>query len=143
MVLVDGFFHADPHPGNVFFLPDNRIALIDFGMIGHLSEERRFQVIELLHGMVERDSNAVCEVLLEWSDSVNLPSERLVADICAFLDQYHGLALGQVRFPDMVRDMMAMLRDNHLALPADRAQGFQRRLRLGRTFGLRPGVHHR
>jgi ubiquinone biosynthesis protein len=42
MVLVDGFFHADPHPGNIFFLPDNSIALIDFGMIGHLTEERRF-----------------------------------------------------------------------------------------------------
>jgi len=125
MVLVDGFFHADPHPGNVFFLPDNRIALIDFGMIGHLGEERRFQVIELLHGMVERDSNAVCEVLLEWSDSVSLPSERLVADICAFLDQYHGLPLGQVRFPDMVRDMMGMLRDNHLVLPADLSMMFK------------------
>jgi len=125
MVLVDGFFHADPHPGNVFFLPDNRIALIDFGMIGHLTEERRFQVIELLHGMVERESNTVCEVLLEWSDSASLPSERLVADICAFLDQYHGMALGQVRFPEMLRDMMAMLRDNHLVLPADLSMMFK------------------
>jgi ubiquinone biosynthesis protein len=125
MVLVDGFFHADPHPGNVFFLPDNSIALIDFGMIGHLSEERRFQVIELLHGMVERDTATVCEVLLDWSDSVNLPSERMVADICAFLDQYHGLPLGQVRFPDMVRDMMGMLRDHQLVLPADLSMMFK------------------
>lgn len=125
MVLVDGFFHADPHPGNVFFLPENRIALIDFGMIGHLSEERRFQVIDLLHGMVERDSGTICEVLLEWSDSMSLPSERLVADICAFLDQYHGLSLGQVRFPDMVRDMMAMLRDHKLVLPADLSMMFK------------------
>ncbi|MEZ5541567.1 MAG: AarF/UbiB family protein [Pseudomonadota bacterium] len=125
MVLVDGFFHADPHPGNVFFLPENRIALIDFGMIGHLSEERRFQVVDLLHGMVERDSSTICEVLLEWSDSLSLPSERLVADICAFLDQYHGLSLGQVRFPDMVRDMMAMLRDHKLMLPADLSMMFK------------------
>jgi ubiquinone biosynthesis protein len=125
MVLVDGFFHADPHPGNIFFLPDNRIALIDFGMTGHLAEERRFQVIELLHGMVERDTARVCEVLLEWSNNASAPSERLVADICAFLDQYHGLALGQVNLPAMIRDMMAMLRDNHLVLPADLSMMFK------------------
>jgi ubiquinone biosynthesis protein len=125
MVLVDGFFHADPHPGNIFFLRDNRIALIDFGMTGHLTEERRFQVIELLHGMVERDTTRVCEVLLEWSNSVRVPSERLVADICAFLDQYHGLSLGQVNFPDMVRDMMAMLRENRLVLPSDLSMMFK------------------
>jgi ubiquinone biosynthesis protein len=125
MVLVGGFFHADPHPGNIFFLRDNRIALIDFGMTGHLTEERRFQVIELLHGMVERDTARVCEVLLEWSNSVNVPTERLVADICAFLDQYHGLSLGQVNFPEMVRDMMAMLRENHLVLPSDLSMMFK------------------
>lgn len=125
MVLVDGFFHADPHPGNIFFLTGNRIALIDFGMTGHLAEERRYQVIELLHGMVERDTGTVCEVLLDWSHSVNVPSERMVADICAFLDQYHGLSLGQVNFPDMVRDMMAMLRDNQLVLPSDLSMMFK------------------
>lgn len=125
MVLVDGFFHADPHPGNIFFLRDNRIALLDFGMIGHLTEERRFQVIELLHGMVERDTARVCEVLLEWSNNANAPSERLVADICAFLDQYHGLSLGQVNLPVMIQDMMGMLRENHLVLPADLSMMFK------------------
>ena len=125
MVLVDGFFHADPHPGNIFFLRDNRIALIDFGMTGHLAEDRRFQVIDLLHGMVERDTARVCEVLLEWSNNASAPSERLVADICAFLDQYHGLALGQVNLPAMIRDMMAMLRDNRLMLPADLSMMFK------------------
>ncbi len=125
MVLVDGFFHADPHPGNIFFLPDNRIALIDYGMVGHLSEERRYQVVELLHGMVERDSTAVCEVLLEWSHSTQPPSERMVADICAFLDQYTGVPLGQLNMREMISDMMAMLRDNELALPSDLSMMFK------------------
>jgi len=124
-VLVDGFFHADPHPGNIFFMPNNTIAMIDFGMVGHLTEERRFQVIELLHGMVERDTSCVCEVLLDWSHNMNVPSERLVADICAFLDQYHGMPLGRVNLPDMLRDMMSMLRENQLALPSDLSMMFK------------------
>jgi len=64
MVIEDGFFHADPHPGNVFYLPGNRVAFIDFGMAGHLSERRRDELSELLNGLVERDSESVVDVLL-------------------------------------------------------------------------------
>ncbi|MGD8842628.1 MAG: AarF/UbiB family protein [Gammaproteobacteria bacterium] len=124
-VLVDGFFHADPHQGNIFFLPDNKIALIDYGMVGHLTEERRFQVVELLHGMVERDSTAVCEVLMEWSHNSKVPSQRLVADICAFLDQYTGVPIGQLNMREMISDMMTVLRDNQLALPSDLSMMFK------------------
>jgi ubiquinone biosynthesis protein len=75
--------------------------------------------------MVERDSNCVCEVLLDWSHNMNVPSERLVTDICAFLDQYHGMPLGKVNLPDMLHAMMAMLRENQLALPSDLSMMFK------------------
>ena len=65
MVLEDGFFHADPHPGNIFYLPDGRIGVIDFGMVGRVSEQRRFQIVQLLHGLVERESAPVADVLME------------------------------------------------------------------------------
>ncbi|MFZ2949860.1 MAG: AarF/UbiB family protein, partial [Desulfuromonadaceae bacterium] len=54
MIVEDGFFHADPHSGNVFYLPGNRIAIIDFGMVGRLTEERRDQLIRLLLGLVRQ-----------------------------------------------------------------------------------------
>src|SRR5204863_5726078 len=66
MILIDGFFHADPHPGNVMYLPDNRIALIDFGMVGRLSPARRGQIIDLLAGLAGHDEEAMLEVLLDW-----------------------------------------------------------------------------
>jgi ubiquinone biosynthesis protein len=50
MILEDGFFHADPHPGNVFYLPGNRLAFIDFGMVGRLSDTRRDQLLSLMLG---------------------------------------------------------------------------------------------
>src|SRR6202048_97204 len=66
MILVDGFFHADPHPGNVMYLPDNRIALIDFRMVGRVSPARRGQIIDLLAGLAGHDEEAMLEVLLDW-----------------------------------------------------------------------------
>jgi ubiquinone biosynthesis protein len=59
MILVDGFFHANPHPGNVMYLPGNRIALIDFGMVGRLSPMRRNQVVDLLAGLARHDEDAM------------------------------------------------------------------------------------
>ena len=52
MIMEDGFFHADPHPGNLFYLPDNKLSFIDFGMVGRLAEEPLVQVVSLLYGMV-------------------------------------------------------------------------------------------
>ncbi len=121
MVIEDGFFHADPHPGNVFYLPGNRIAFIDFGMVGHLSERRRDELVELLNGLVERDSDAVVDVLLEWAGAVQVDSGKLGTDIDAFVDQYHGVPLDQLRMGAMLADMITLLRDHKITLPPDLA----------------------
>jgi ubiquinone biosynthesis protein len=67
MVLEHGYFHADPHPGNVLFLPDNRIGMIDFGMVGMLTHARRNQIVDLLHALTVKDEQALLQVLLDWS----------------------------------------------------------------------------
>jgi ubiquinone biosynthesis protein len=121
MVIEDGFFHADPHPGNVFYLPENRIAFIDFGMVGHLPERRRDELAELLNGLVERDSASVVEVLLAWADAAQVDAERLTIDVDAFVDRYHGVPLNQLRVGEMLAEMTALLRDHELALPPDLA----------------------
>ncbi|MGB5080644.1 MAG: AarF/UbiB family protein, partial [Burkholderiales bacterium] len=121
MVIEDGFFHADPHPGNVFYLPGNRIAFIDFGMAGHLPERRRDELAELLNGLVERDSASVVEVLLDWADAAQVDPEKLTIDIDGFVDRYHGVPLNRLRVGEMLADMAGLLRDHELALPPDLA----------------------
>lgn len=121
MVLEDGFFHADPHQGNVFYLPDNRLAFIDFGMVGRLPEARRYEVAELLHGLVDRDGGLVTQVLLGWSDAAEADSESLRADIDRFVDEYHGVPLRQLDFGAMLGDVVGILREHGLALPPDLA----------------------
>lgn len=121
MVLEDGFFHADPHQGNVFYLPDNRLAFIDFGMVGRLPEARRYEVAELLHGLVDRDGGLVTQVLLGWSDAAEADSVSLRADIDRFVDEYHGVPLRQLDFGAMLGDVVGILREHGLALPPDLA----------------------
>jgi ubiquinone biosynthesis protein len=122
MIMVDGFFHADPHPGNVFYLPDNRLAFIDFGMMGRLTDERREQVISFLYGMVNHHAATVVEILEDWSDIVKTDTQStLVVEIDAFVEHYSSLALKDLSLPMMIGDLMVIIRDHNLSLPPDLA----------------------
>ncbi|MCK9395274.1 MAG: AarF/UbiB family protein [Methylobacter sp.] len=121
MIIEDGFFHADPHAGNVFYLPDNRLAFIDFGMVGRLTEERREQVVSLLYGMTNHLPVKVAEILEDWSDNIYTDEQVLTIEIEAFVDQYSSLALKDLSLTAMMSDLMALLRDHKLMLPADLA----------------------
>ena len=122
MIVEDGLFHADPHPGNVFYLPGNRIAFIDFGMVGQLTRRRREQLLRLLLGLVQRDAQAVSDVLLDWTgDAREIDTEQLEAEIEAFVDRYHGVPLAQLELGQMFSDVTGILRAHHLALPSDLA----------------------
>jgi len=125
MIVEDGLFHADPHAGNVFYLPGNRIAFIDFGMVGRLSASRRDELIRLLVGLVQRDPQAVAEVMLDWAGDEATDEEGLVMDLQGFVDTYHGLTLKQINLAAMLGDLTGLLRQHHLALPADLALLFK------------------
>lgn len=119
MILRDGFFHADPHPGNVFYLPGNRIAFIDFGMVGRLTEQRREQLLSLLLGLVKQQPTAVADVLTEWAGGGVTDMDNLLGEVEVFADQYRGIPLGQLRLGAMLDEGIGILRQHHLRLPAD------------------------
>ncbi len=119
MVFVHGLYHADPHPGNVLFLPDSRIGLLDFGMVGRLSEERRREFVELLAAVADHDEDAIVDVLLSWSDGGSTDVEFLTQDARAFLDRYHGVPLRSLDVTRMLGDVAEIVRENELALPSD------------------------
>ncbi len=143
MIVEDGLFHADPHPGNVFYLPDNRIAFIDFGMVGRLSVKRRGELLALLLGLVERNPQAVADVLLDWTgDGSNADIDALEAEIEAFVDQYYGVPLSQLSLGGMLADVTTILREHRLALPSDLALLIKAFITLeGLGRGLDPDFH--
>ncbi len=122
MIVEDGVFHADPHPGNVFYLEGNRIAFIDFGMIGRLTPRRRDELLQLLLGLIERQPQTVADVLLDWTgDDHHLNLSALESEIEAFVDQYHGSPLADLNLGQMLADVTTILREHHLGLPSDMA----------------------
>jgi len=118
MVFVDGCYHADPHPGNVILLPDGRVGLVDFGMVGFLSTARRLEFLELLHAVATRQVEAAVEVLLGWSDG-DADLDLLSQDCAAFLDRYHQLPLKRLDVSALFGDLFTLLRENDLSLPGD------------------------
>ncbi len=147
MIVEDGFFHADPHPGNVFYLPDNHIAFIDFGMVGRLSTRRREDLLNLLLGLVQRRPQQVADVLLDWAVGAGRGTEsvnqgQLEAEIEDFVDQYHGTPLADLSLGGMLTDVTAIMREHRLALPSELAlliKAFISLESMGR--GLDPTFH--
>jgi ubiquinone biosynthesis protein len=130
MVLEDGFFHADPHPGNVFYLPDNRLAFIDFGMVGRLSRERREQLADLLYSLATRDARHAGEVLLDWAGNAQVDMDSLSVDLEGFIDEFHGVPLEQIEVGRLLGDLAALMREHRLALPPDLALLFKAAISL-------------
>ncbi|HWH75224.1 MAG TPA: AarF/UbiB family protein [Methylibium sp.] len=143
MIVEDGLFHADPHPGNVFYLPGNRIAFIDFGMVGRLSQRRREELLALLLGLVEREPAAVADVLIDWTDHHEaIDTARLETAIESFVDQYHGVPLADLHLGQMLADVTSILREHRLGLPPDLALLIKAFVSLeGMGRGLDPAFH--
>jgi ubiquinone biosynthesis protein len=119
MVLIDGFFHADPHPGNVFYLPDNRLAIIDCGMVGRITLDRRDEIADLLAALVSRDIETLRDILIIWAGDVPIDEDKLSADVDEFICNYDSAPLKQVRFSALLNDLTTIMRENHLSVPPD------------------------
>ena len=121
MIMIDGLFHADPHPGNFFILPGERIAFIDFGMIGRVSEVRRRQIMTLMQALLENDAEGLSRILLEWSDREGDDPGELSVAVEEFLSKYAGKSMGLLDLSAMVGDLLSLVRDNKLTMPPDQA----------------------
>jgi ubiquinone biosynthesis protein len=125
MILVDGFFQADPHPGNLMCLPGNRVAMIDFGMVGRLSSARRRQIVDLLAGFVRQDEETMLEVLLDWRDNDAVNEARLAADLGELALDFSDAQLKDLKVGALLHRLSAILREHSIVLPPDLALLFK------------------
>lgn len=105
-IFVAGFFHADPHPGNVLVTPDGRIGLIDLGMVGRVRPELRTELIKLLlaidDGRGEEAGRVLCQLGIRLDD---FDQARLLREVAALVDQAQGLSVGQAQVGRMISDL--------------------------------------
>ncbi|MDF0604870.1 AarF/UbiB family protein [Neisseriaceae bacterium TC5R-5] len=130
MILVHGFFHADPHPGNVFFLRGQRIAFVDFGMMGRISHARRDQIVDLLAAVADRNEHAIIDVLSEWTGSTVVNEIQFADDVSEFMFHYEHVPLKRINISELITDIMALIRNHSILLPPDMAMLFKALLTL-------------
>ena len=118
MVFRDGFYHADPHPGNLILLPGNIVGVIDCGMVGRIDEDLRDEVEALLLGIVENDSELVAEQVLRLG---SVPSDcardKLRADLQEFMADYTGHPLNDIHVGAALSSLVEIIRNHHIVLP--------------------------
>lgn len=140
-IFEDGFFHADPHPGNIILLTGNRICLIDFGMVGKISNHRREQLIQLIKAIVTQEVSLAVNVLVDWADGVEINAPQLQSDCEDLLSQYYGLKLAEVDIGKMLLDVIAVVQRHDLQFPSDIALLTKATLTLeGFGRGLDPDI---
>ncbi len=120
MIFELGYFHADPHPGNIFVLKNNVLAPLDFGMVGRLDEQTKNYLRNLLLAIVERDIEKIIRIFIEaevLDESNNNRSLRL--DLHDFIDRYYGPPLSQIKIEELLGDLIDVLRRHRIVLLAD------------------------
>ena len=120
MVFEHGFFHADPHPGNLFIEPDGRIGLVDFGMVGTLDDELRDRLGALLLAIARTDADRITSALLGLGVATQAVDRvALQRDVKAFIRRYEGRSLGEIRVAAVVNEIFAVMRRHRLQLPRE------------------------
>ena len=119
-VYEDGFFHADPHPGNILALKDNRVALLDFGQVGELTKTQKEMLVSLSLAVALKDSESIARIVYRASRSgERVKLARLRQDIENLLDKYIDMNLDSVRTGTLLQELVTVAAREGLRLPSE------------------------
>jgi ubiquinone biosynthesis protein len=118
MVFRDGFYHADPHPGNIWVLQDNVVGLLDCGMVGRLDDTRKAELENLVQAGVDRDTEAMTDLVVQMGSlPPDLDREQLRADIADFVSDYAGESIRDLNLSEALNEIVAIIRRHRILLP--------------------------
>ena len=116
MLLEDGLFHGDPHPGNLRAMSDNRVGFIDFGMVGRLDERRRFEVMNFMRALTEGSTETLVAVLIDWSGERVQDLSQIEQAAREYMARHSG---GPLKMSALITGFLGLIREYRLLLPPD------------------------
>lgn len=109
-IFVHGFFHADPHPGNIFFLPNNIVCYLDFGMMGRINHKDQEDFTDLIMAVVQRDERKAGNALLKLTNFRKEPDRReLDRDLAEFMDRHLYQSLQQLEVGKLLQQLLGII----------------------------------
>jgi ubiquinone biosynthesis protein len=122
MIFLDGFFHADPHPGNILILPNGQIGLLDFGMVGRIDEHLRELIEDMLLAIINGDAELLSSIILRiGSPPPDLDESVLRTELADFVAHYATRPLDRLVLSDALDEMTDMIFRYRIMLPAQAA----------------------
>ncbi|MGE5804285.1 MAG: ABC1 kinase family protein [Ignavibacteria bacterium] len=119
-ILLDGFFHADPHPGNVFITEDKNLALIDLGMVARIDPEMRENLLRLLLLIVEGKGMEAARLCLKMSVKVDEENqERFISQISVLLSEYQDEMIENIKIGEMILNLTKIAAANGMKVQSD------------------------
>ena len=119
-ILVDGFFHADPHPGNVFLTDDYRIALLDLGMVGYISPQLQENLLQLLLAVSDGRGDEAAAMAMKISESKDTFSENTFRQrVAGLVGEYQGSKMDQIQVGRIVLEITQISGENGCRAPAE------------------------
>ena len=119
-IFEHGFFHADPHPGNVFVLDDGRICFHDFGIMGRLDDEMMDNLAGLFLAVIDKDIVRLMDIYLETGIVIGEFDQRaLKKDMREFMEGYYDVPLKDFSFAEFVNGLISLGRRHHVKIPTD------------------------
>lgn len=116
-VFTQGFFHADPHPGNILILPDGRVCFLDYGMVGSLSPTHRERLLDILVGVASQDAGRIAKTLLVLAFQPSDIVEDLEYQVGELLEAYSFAALKDFRIGEFLNRLIRLIIRNRLRMP--------------------------
>jgi ubiquinone biosynthesis protein len=119
-IFEHGFFHADPHPGNLFVLPNNVVCLLDFGMMGTVDRKTRESFVELVDAVVRRDEPRTTQVMLKLTLWDEEPDMRLLGkDVADFMGEHLYKPLKDIQIGRLLQNLLELAAHHRLRIPPE------------------------